>query len=267
MNKRGNGKVFSHSRLSAFEQCKLKYKFRYIDGIIPEIERTIESHLGNVVHSALEWFYKKVKLGKIPTVDELVVYYSNIWKEEYEDEIPIVKKNMTVKDYFNKGVEFLIHYYLEHHPFNDNTIAVEEEILFDLDENGEYKIRGFIDRLTYNLETEEYEVHDYKTSSNFPNNGDMEKDRQLALYAIAIKERYGRDKTVKLIWHYLFFKKKIVSKRTNEQLEKLKKETLELIKEIEATKEFTPKKSYLCAWCEYKSVCPAWGNKPPEKQE
>jgi len=87
------------------------------------------------------------------------------------------------------------------------------------------------------------------------------------LYAIAIKERYGRDKTVKLIWHYLFFKKKIVSKRTNEQLEKLKKETLELIKEIETTKEFTPKKSYLCDWCEYKSVCPAWGNKPPEKQE
>ena len=34
--------VFSNSRLSTFEQCKLKYRFGYIDKIIPDIEKTIE---------------------------------------------------------------------------------------------------------------------------------------------------------------------------------------------------------------------------------
>ena len=259
-------KLFSHSRLSAFEQCKLKYKFRYIDGIIPEMEKTIESHLGNVVHSSLEWLYKQIKYGKIPSVDELVSFYSNKWKEDYEIGILIVKKGLNIEHYFNKGVQFLINYYLEHKPFDDNTIDVEKEIEISLDETGLYKIRGFIDRVAHNPKTGEYEVHDYKTSNNFPSNEQIENDRQLALYAIAIKEIYGKEKNVRLIWHYLSFNKKIHSTRTNEQLENLKRETIELIKEIEATKNFTPTKSALCHWCEYKNICPAWGNKAPEKQ-
>jgi len=259
-------KVFSHSRLSAFEQCKLKYKFRYIDNIIPDIEKTIESHLGNSVHKTLEWLYRQVKKKLVPSLDNVIQEYARNWKEDFEDEIPVAKKNMTPGDYFNKGIQFLVNYYMKHKPFDDNTIAVEKEILISLDESGNYKIRGFIDRLAYNLETLEYEVHDYKTSNNLPKREDIEKDRQLALYSIAIKEIFGEEKEIILVWHYLAFDKRIHSRRTNEQLNWLKKETLALIKEIESTKEFPPTKSPLCNWCEYKDICPAWGNKPPEKQ-
>jgi putative RecB family exonuclease len=260
-------KIFSHSRLSTFEKCALKYKFRYLDQIIPEVEKTIESHLGNVSHNTLEWLYKQVSEGRIPTVDDIIVFYSNDWKENYDPDILIVRKNITVEDYFNRGVEFLINYYIQHYPFDDNTLSVEEEIFFDLDENGEYKIRGFIDRLSFNIDKQEYEIHDYKTSGNLPKDGTLDEDRQLALYAIAVKEKYGNHKKVRLVWHYLFFNKIIESRRTNEQLEQLKKDTLDLIRKIESTKEFSPTKSPLCSWCEYKDICPAWGNKPPEKQE
>jgi len=173
---------------------------------------------------------------------------------------------MKIEDYFNKGIQFLIDYYTRHKPFDDNTIAVEKEILFYLDKNEEYKIRGFIDRLSYNLETGEYEIHDYKTSRNLPREEYFEKDRQLALYSIAIKELFGYDKKIILIWHYLSFDKRLRSKRTDEQLKQLKEETLNLIKEIELTTSFPGTKSALCNWCEYKSICPVWGNKPPEKQ-
>ena len=248
--------IFSHSRLSTFEQCKLKYKFKYIDKIIPDIEKTIESHLGSIVHKTLEWLYNEVKKKRIPSIDEVVVNYSENWKEDYDEEIPIIKKEMTVKDYFNKGVEFLINYYTKHHPFDDNT----------MDDEGRYRIRGFIDRLVYNLNTGEYEVHDYKTSNRLPKDEHIEADRQLALYSIAIKEEFGVEKGVVLVWHYLSFNKRIDSRRTNEQLNKLKEETINLIKEIESTTEFPPTKSNLCHWCEYKPICPAWGNKPPAKQ-
>ena len=53
--------VYSYSKLNTFKQCPLKFKFRYIDKIIPKIERTIEAHLGSVVHETLEWIYKQVK--------------------------------------------------------------------------------------------------------------------------------------------------------------------------------------------------------------
>jgi len=258
--------VFSHSRLSSFEQCKLKYKFRYIDKIFVEVEKTIESHLGSSVHSALEWLYRQVKNGKVPSADELILIYSKIWKEEYDEEIIIVRKGLAPEHYFNKGIQFLINYYTEHKPFDDNTIDVEREIEINLDEEGNYKIRGFIDRLAYNLQTGEYEVHDYKTSGTLPKDGDLDKDRQLALYSIAIKETFGKDKKVRLIWHYLSFSKKLHSMRTDEQLDKLKEDTINLIKEIESTTEFEPTKSALCHWCEFKNICPAWGNKPPEKQ-
>ena len=52
-----------------------------------------------------------------------------------------------------------------------------------------------------------------------------------------------------------------------ELIEKLKKETIDLINKIESEKEFLPKKSYLCNWCEYKSICPAWNKNPPKTKE
>ena len=261
-------KPYSYSRLSTFEQCPLKFKFRYIDEIIPEIEKTIEAHLGSSVHSALEWLYKNVKKQQIPTIENLIIYYSKSWEREWTENMLIVN-SLTPQDYFNKGIQFLTSYYTKHYPFDDNTLEVEKRIILELDEKGEYKIQGFIDRLSYNLQTKEYEIHDYKTANNMPTKEKLEKDRQLALYSLAIKKTFGEDKEVKLIWHFLAHNIKVQLKKTNEELEKLKQEALELIKKIENTTEFSPIKSSLCHWCEYKGICPAWGNKPPkiEKQK
>jgi RecB family exonuclease len=251
-------KFYSHSKLSTFEQCALRYKLKYIDKIRPEIEKTIEAHLGTCVHDTLEWIYNTVKQNppKIPTIDEVITYYSVKWQDEFSDEIIIVKKQLNQKDYFQKGVEFLLYYYQEHSPFKDGTIECEKKIIINLDETT--KIQGFIDRLVHNIEEGSYEIHDYKTANTLPTQEKMDQDRQLALYSIAIKEIYGEDKEVKLIWHYLAHKQKIVSERTNEQLNQLKEETKQLIKKIESATEFPHNKTILCDWCEYKEICPAW---------
>ncbi len=83
----------------------------------------------------------------------------------------------------------------------------------------------------------------------------MDNDRQLALYSIAVKNQYGQERDVKLIWHYLAHNHKITSKRTSQQLEQLKQETIKKIQEIESSKEFPAKPSILCDWCEYKNTC------------
>ncbi len=256
--------IYSHSRLNTFEQCRLKFKYRYIDKIIV-IEKSIEAFLGKIVHNTLEQLYSQVKENKIPTIDEIITYYSNNWEENYNPTIKIVKKELTTKDYFNKGIQFLLGYYTKHKPFDDNTLEVEKRIMIDLDGNGKYRLQGFIDRLVHNLEKDELEIHDYKTGNSLPTQEKIENDKQLALYSIAIKELFGEDKEVLLIWHYLAHNQKIVSKRTNEQLQQLKKEIIELIKEIESTTEFPGKKSILCNWCEYKKMCSKF-NKPKEQK-
>jgi len=251
--------IYSHSKLSSFEQCPYKYKLRYIDKIIPEIGKSIEAHLGTCVHDTLEWLYKKVLEGKIPTIDEAIVFYSESWKENYTEDIVIVKNEMQIKDYFEKGVRFLLDYYIKHQPFDDNTLELEKKIILELEDSGKiYKIRGFIDRLAHNLATNELEIHDYKTAGTLPSQDKIDDDRQLSLYSIAIKQIFGQEKQVCQIWHYLNFNKKICTRKTDEELEKLKKETIELINKIESTTEFPTNKSTLCSWCEYKSQCPEW---------
>jgi len=253
--------IYSHSKLSTFEQCPQKYKFRYIDKIKPLIEKTIEAHLGSSVHSALEWLYNYIKNNpeRIPSLDEILEIYIENWQKDFSEDIIVVKKQFTAKDYFNKGISFLANYFQKHYPFRDGTIECEKRIFIELDENT--KIQGFIDRLVRNIDKGVYEIHDYKTANTLPTQDKMDEDRQLALYSIAIKELYGKDKEVVLIWHYLAHNQKIVSRRTNEQLETLKKETLELIKKIESTTNFYTKPSILCEWCEFRDICPAFNHK------
>ena len=239
----------------------LLFKYKYIDKI-PELTKSIELCLGKAVHESLEWLYREVKKNKIPSVDELIINYSESWKKNYDSDDLVVNHNLTPKDYFNKGVQFLLSYYKKHHPFDDNTIDIEKRIVVRLDQTGNYLMQGFIDRLAYNIQENRYEIHDYKTSNSIPTQEKIDTDKQLALYSIAIKELFGEEKEVVLIWHYLAHDLKIKSKRTPEQLANLKIETLELIKKIESTERFPPQVSKLCDWCEYKRICPAWGNKP-----
>jgi putative RecB family exonuclease len=249
---------YSHSKLETFEQCRLKYKYRYLDKIIPEIPKSIEAHLGSMVHETLEWLYTKV-MGKIvPSITDVIDFYSEKWCENIPRDFLIVRKDMKSEDYFNRGVEFLVNYYLKHQPFLDNTISTEHKIEMNLDKTGDKKLIGYIDRLVDNLEKNEIEIHDYKTSASVMSKEKIENSRQLALYSLAIKETFGKDKKVSMVWHFLAHDMKISLSRTNEQLENLRKEVIELINNIEQTKDFPANKSRLCDWCEYRDICEAW---------
>ena len=95
--------IYSHSRLSTFEQCRLKFKYRYIDEIIPEVEQTIETHLGTCVHDTLEWLYNgKIKFPeKVLSLDDVINYYTESWLNQYSEEPvakPIKEEKVTVPE-------------------------------------------------------------------------------------------------------------------------------------------------------------------------
>ncbi|MBW2992230.1 PD-(D/E)XK nuclease family protein [Candidatus Woesearchaeota archaeon] len=248
--------VYSHSRLSAFEQCPLKFKFAYIDKV--EVAgQSIEAFMGSIVHDVLEKLYENVKMQKIPSIKTLLAYYDAIWKKNWNENIIIVKKDYTQQDYKKVGEVCIINYYNKYSPFDqDTTLATEKRIMIDVGDDK--KLQGYIDRLS--SKDGVYEVHDYKTSSSLPLQEQVDTDRQLALYTIAVREGFKDAKQVKLVWHYLSFNKEIVSSRTDKQLEELKKETAKLIDKIEATKEFNPIVSKLCDYCEFREICPKWSH-------
>ncbi|MEA2036532.1 MAG: PD-(D/E)XK nuclease family protein [Nanoarchaeota archaeon] len=251
--------LYSHSRLNCFEQCPLKFKFAYIDKVETEIEDTVEAFLGSRVHEALEKLYKDLKFQKLNTLKELLAFFNSEWTKNWNDAIVIVRKDYDQENYRKMGEKFITGYYNRYKPFNGTkTIGLETQNTVAL--NDKHKIHIRIDRLSLAEDTV-YEIHDYKTSNSLPTQEYLDNDRQLAVYAYGIKKMYPDASKVKLVWHFLAFDKEMSSSRTPEQLEKLKKEVIELIEQIEACKDFPSKTSKLCDWCEFQMLCPEWKHK------
>jgi len=252
--------VYSHSRLSCYEQCPQKFKLKYIDKIETEEEQTVEAFLGIRAHEALEKLYRDLNHQKANTLEEVLSFFTSEWNANWTDDIIIVSEEYSAENYLNMGKKYLTDYYQRYHPFNQGkTVALEELIRITLDGEGNYKLQGYIDRLT---ETRDgyYEIHDYKTNSRLPLADYIRSDRQLALYMIGVKNQYPDVKDVRLIWHFLKFDKEIDSTRTDNELSQLKKDTIQLIERIENETIYEAHPGFLCEWCEYQSCCPQWSH-------
>lgn len=246
--------TYSHSRLSTFETCPLQYKFSYIDKIKRD-QKSVEMFLGSRFHETMELLYKELKF-KTHTVEELLQYYDAIWRKEWNDAVIITKKGRIEKDYYNIGKKCIEDYYKSYYPFDQSKVlGLERPVDILLDKEGKYKVTGYVDRIAQDKKGT-YEIHDYKTSGFLPDQKHFDEDRQLAFYQMGIESIWNDVKNVKLIWHYVVYDKEMVSTRTPDQLEKLKKDTVALIDKIEGIKEFLHEESSLCDWCAYPDLCP-----------
>jgi len=245
---------YSYSRLTTYETCPLRYKFRYIDRIKKDVTG-IEAFLGICTHQTLEKLYRDLMHEKQNSLGDLITYFNDTWSKNWIPNIFIVKKDYTQEDYHRTGERCLRDYYTHYAPFDQSvTLALEERIDLKLG-NGRYPLIGYIDRLS-RAPDGTYEIHDYKTSGRLPKQEIIDQDRQLALYQMAIQERWPNVKKVKLIWHFLLFDTELVSIRTETDLKKLDRNMVALIHEIEGAKTFEPVENPLCDWCEYAPECP-----------
>jgi len=246
---------YSISQLDKFEECALQYKFIYVDGI-KRYEESVEAFLGQRFHDAMEWLYKERACRVVP-LEELLEYYEKDWAKQWHDEVKINRKDRTADDYRLMGRRYIEDYYKRHYPFVEGRVlGLERYIKFPLDDEGRYKCKGIVDRLMLAPDGA-FEVHDYKTGSNLPEQKEVDEDRQLALYQIGIQKLWPDVKKVQLIWHFVAFDIEMKSTRTPEALDALKKELGERIDRIEAEREFRPHESALCGWCPYWDLCPA----------
>ena len=248
---------YSISQLGKFEECPRQYKFKYVDKIDRK-EEGIEAFLGQRFHDTMEWLYAERAFRCVP-LDELLDYYEQNWAGQWHDDVKIVKKRRTQDDYRLMGRRFIEDYYRRHHPFDQGRVlGLERHIHFPLDDTGRYECKGIIDRLMVAPDGA-FEVHDYKTGSKLPEQKELDRDRQLALYQIGVQNLWpeAKERDVRLVWHEVAFDIEMRSTRTPEALEKLKTELGALIDRIEAETEFPQRESALCGWCSYQDLCPS----------
>jgi RecB family exonuclease len=183
--------IWSYSRLTTADDCPYSFWSQYIAK--EEQEQNSWGVGGTHTHEIIE----KVLLGELPAGEEAATK----WLET----LPILPfKGMTstyVANYVEKSYNFIRNF----KGVNNKILSVERE--FQIEIEG-IPIRGFID-----LETENEKgivVTDWKTSakSGFVGKKLAQKQRQLYLYADAVKKHYGR--YPKAMYFYLIMDKEFI---------------------------------------------------------
>jgi len=245
--------IYSNSKISTYENCPYQYKLKYIDRVEVDIPTTIEAFMGDIVHRALEMIYSYKLLKRIILKEDLIKFYLYLWEKNYSKDILIVKDHLNAEDYREKGKKFVSDYYDKYVPFEEMAVlGLETKDRLELPDGNFWHVR--IDKLGKD-QLGNYYVCDYKTNSRMKSQGEVDSDRQLAMYSLWVKKNFSDAKNVLLRWHMLAFNEELTSERTDEQLRALQTEIMNKIKEIESATKFPKKESGLCAYCSYQKIC------------
>ena len=158
------------------------------------------SQYGTLAHKTLEKYNK----GELE-IFELKDYFSDNYNN-YITESPPPNKYIDINDvYYEKGEMF----FEKFQGNKDETISAEEPFSFYLTCDGKKrKIIGYIDRVS--RDKNGIIVTDYKSKSKFKNKKELDEyARQLYIYAIAVKKKYG-EYPYKLVFFQFKENKKIV---------------------------------------------------------
>jgi DNA helicase-2/ATP-dependent DNA helicase PcrA len=241
--------TYSVSQINTYLQCPKKYLYQYIYKIPTKPKHYFD--FGTTIHAVLENIIDDIKEDS-----ELDLIYSKavkllneIWiSKGYENE-------EQEKEYFEKGLITIKNFIIAQQKLlklnkNRKTIEKEKDFLIKLNNK---KIYGIIDRID-KIDENNYEVLDYKTSNTMEKLENLQNNIQLFVYALALKELYGKYPKKIGLWYVIHNKIKLIS-FNEKNLEKLKNDILKAINEIE-TANFKPKPSkFNCTYCDFSEIC------------
>jgi putative RecB family exonuclease len=74
----------SFSAMNLYRSCPLRYKFRYLDGL-PEDAVSASLVFGSAIHRAAELQFNRLLAGEpLPSLDELLTAYHDVWRDQLE---------------------------------------------------------------------------------------------------------------------------------------------------------------------------------------
>ena len=233
----------SASKINIYEKCPLQFKFQHVLGV-PRPRKTY-FEVGKIIHDTLAHIAKEQKDGKILTEEKALKILERYWNSS------IYKNQKTKeKDDLQEAKNMIITYLNWVNNNTNNLVDIESNFKIMLDD---IKIGGRIDRIEQ-TEDGEYEVIDFKTSKTPKSKNEIINDVQLNLYALGIKELYGKLPRQAM----LFYVKsdKIVRYEINEESiikfkDKLKKTANDILDE----RFLAEPEPFKCKNCDYKMIC------------
>jgi len=246
----------SHSQINAFNTCPLQYKYKYQLRLptFPSGPQTA----GNTVHRTLKEFYQEQILEKVILPEKRIL--KNL--EENWQSIGFKSKKHE-RESKKEAIQMLKAYYqkeIKDKPF-PKVAALEQTFSFKI--SPLLKLGGVIDRADI-LPDGQVEILDYKTGGHLPDQKQVDNDKQLTLYALAVANisQFPFHRPIDRIILSLYFLKeglKISTKRTSEQVDQFRKDIIEIARQIQQSSfPPTPGTPFPCDFCEFKLLCEAW---------
>lgn len=233
----------SASSMGTFQKCPKQYHYRYIEKPDVVKKKWVFNEFGSCAHRILELFHEDL-IQNVRHPDE----YSDIMTEcfiagleEFDQKLLAPELDYlyeVIKTYLQKIKD-------EGLP---QVIEVEKSFIVDV---GDYKVRGFIDRID-KIKDGVYHVVDYKTSKN----PKYLTNFQLLTYAIAIQDIYPD--AHKIIGSYCLLKHNsdmMTWEFSQSDIEEAREKIRSIGRDITVEKKWIKKPSRLCDFCDYQDIC------------
>lgn len=236
----------SFSKIDVYQRCPLQYRFMAVDRL--PTEPTPALSWGSSVHAALERWWDQ-RHPEPPPVSELMDGLYHGW-----DDAGFAGMDREEKiRWYRHAQEVLRRHHAQHAPSFRPAAAVEQ--WFDVDVGRAVRVRGFIDCVVPTSDGG-FGIVDWKTSKRAKTREEVEGSLQLAIYALAARELYGRDPD----WVALEFVVpglRVAVERDRIDVDAALAQIHEVADAIRAER-FEPRPNRLCGWCDFRSLCPAW---------
>ena len=230
--------TISNSKRDTFKQCKLKYRYRYVDRLPDyDISNTDALHFGSYIHQIFE---DGVEASDLSGLQHLAEQNRDNYKfnKSYEPKIELCLKNFLR---FNATLP---------------EVGISEQH-FDLEVAEGITINGYIDRIIKGKEGG-YLVIDYKTSKREKSKIDLYQDPQLKGYVYAVHKIYNVPLNKITAAHYYPLTNTFVNVQyTSNQIHSHIKAVVNDVWKIRKAKkeDLVPMRNQFCNWCSYKSLC------------
>ena len=254
----------SPSKLSAFKDCPLAFRFAAIDRL-PEAPSPATVK-GTLVHSALErlfWDHPRGARTRAAAGEAL----AQAWQSMADtDEVQGLALTEAQESAFVADADTLLDgYFRLEDP--DAVDAVGVELTLEADVGG-LRLRGIIDRLDV-TDQGELVVVDYKTGRVPSVNQEQQRLGGVQFYALLCEQVLGRrPASVRLM--YLKQPVTIEAQPSDQAVRGTRQRTAAVWTAIERAcenEDFRPRPGPLCNWCSFRSLCPAYGGDPSRAAE
>jgi DNA helicase-2/ATP-dependent DNA helicase PcrA len=245
--RRGDGLALSATDIDLYRTCPLKYKFRRVFAIPQEM--TVNQRFGIVIHQVLERFHKHEASGppegEQAALNRLMTLFEAAWRRSgfgvTDDELQFKERAVVALRRYNER----------------NLTSTAQPKFFERGFDfrvGPHHLRGRVDRVD-ELDDGRFELIDYKTGA--PKSAEaLADDLQLAVYRLAAREAWELDAEAGTYWYVLDDEKVAVSGSADD-LERVERTVLSVGEGIMG-QDFEPRPSpEICAWCDYRLICPA----------